>query len=110
MTYTTLLAVDVPVDLMSRLDELARAQKVTRSTLVRGALASFAGVELHSRGNPYSNRDGKDTAAEQIIGQHPDLSIRELVGKLSDAGINRKKTWVSEARIRMRGTRSALRG
>ena len=43
MAYMTLLGVEVPVNLMGRLDEMARDQGVTRSVLVRVALAEFCG-------------------------------------------------------------------
>ena len=102
MTYTTLLAVDVPVDLMSRLDEMARAQHVTRATLVRGALASFAGVEILPTPRDRSNRDGRESEALAIIKAAPHDSIRELVERLRDAGIHRSKDWVCIKRRQIR--------
>jgi hypothetical protein len=48
------------------------------------------------------NKDGKDAAAHTIIADNPDKSIRVLVGLLSDAGIKRGKSWVSEKRMELR--------
>jgi len=55
-----------------------------------------------------ANADGKDAAAEQFISQHPEMSIRDLVTALADFGIPRKKTWVSDTRLRLRGSGSKL--
>jgi len=98
MSYTTLLGVDVPVELMTRLDEMARNQGTTRSALVRGALAKFAGVKIRPRKYHDGNRDGLEGKALEIIRTRPDLSIRRVTEELEDAGIKRGHTWVSEKR------------
>ena len=102
MSYTTLLGVDVPIELMTRLDEMARIQGTTRSDLVRGALAKFAGVEIKPGNGHTGNRDGQNEKALVIIKANPDMSIRALVNVLKDSGIKRGKTWVSDARIDLR--------
>ncbi|MGA7523546.1 MAG: ribbon-helix-helix protein, CopG family [Acidobacteriaceae bacterium] len=98
MTYTTLLALDVPVELMSRLDEMARARNITRAELVRAALAPFAGVVLADRSNPHSNRDGKEADAIAIIREWRGDPVRQLQDRLADAGIKRGRSWVWEKR------------
>jgi hypothetical protein len=52
----------------------------------------------------HSDRDGKQDAALGIIRRNPTASIRQLVRLLSDAGIERRKTWVADRRIEQRGT------
>ena len=103
MRYATPLGVDVPVELMARLDEMARTQNITRAELVRGALAKFAGVEIKPGNGHCGNRDGQDDAARAIVKAKPDMSIRDTVRLLADSGIKRGKTWVSDARFALRG-------
>jgi len=50
-------------------------------------------------GGTKANRDGKDEAARAIIRAHPGLTVAALIDKLEEAGIDRKKTWVTEARM-----------
>lgn len=96
--YNTMLGVDVPVNLLARLDEMARAQRVTRSELVRGALAKFAGVEIAPYEHQRSDRDGQETKALAIIRESPESSVRELRERLEAAGIKRGHNWVWEKR------------
>lgn len=44
------------------------------------------------------NRDGKNQLAFQIMGEHPEGSLRELVAMLSGRGITRSKEWVRRHR------------
>lgn len=41
-------------------------------------------------------------AAVELIRNNPSLSIRKLVSLLESAGIKRRKTWVSETRMKQR--------
>lgn len=53
-----------------------------------------------------ANADGKDDAARIIIQSHlkksPYATVGELMKELEEAGITRKKTWVTEARLKLR--------
>jgi Bifunctional DNA primase/polymerase, N-terminal/AAA domain/Primase C terminal 1 (PriCT-1) len=57
-----------------------------------------SGVTLGAR----SNLDGKEPAALAIIRENPDDSIAQLIGKMQETGIERKKTWVSTKRMELR--------
>jgi len=99
--YNTLLGVDVPVNLLARLDEMARAQQVTRSELVRGALAKFAGVEIAPNEHGRANRDNKEDAALAIIRANPEKSLSQLLDLFKEAGIKRGHNWISVKRREM---------
>ena len=58
--------------------------------------------ERAEQGGFKANRDGMDDPARALIKAHMELSIRILVQLLKDSGIKREKTWVSEARMRLR--------
>ena len=96
--YNTMLGVDVPVNLLARLDEMARAQEVTRSELVRSALAKFAGVDIAPYEHQRANRDGQETKALAIIRANPDKSISQIRDLFKVAGIKRGRNWVWEKR------------
>jgi Bifunctional DNA primase/polymerase, N-terminal/AAA domain len=67
-------------------------------------------VKLNSKSaGTQPNADGKEEAALQVIRDNMNLSIRALVLKLREAGIERKKTWVSEKRFELIQCPSALR-
>lgn len=102
MTYTAILAVSVPVDLMARLDGMAREQKVTRSVLVRSALAAFAGMEAKKERRSYGNRDGREEEAVAIIREWQGESCRRLSQRLADAGIMRSSDWCCTKRNMIR--------
>ena len=50
----------------------------------------------------FLGRDGMDPEAREIVMAHPDKSVREVVDVLTEAGIKRGRTWVSDARIAAR--------
>lgn len=101
--YATPLSVDVPVDLLARLDEMARTQNVTRAELVRGALARLAGVAIKPGNGHCGNRDGQDEAARTLIKYNMARSVKALVKLLEGRGIKRGKGWVSDMRLELRG-------
>ena len=49
--------------------------------------------------------DGKHEAATAIVRGNAGLSVPKLIELLEQSGITRKKTWVSEARMKQRGKR-----
>lgn len=100
------LLVEVQVELLQRLDEMARAKGVSRSRLVRDALALFAGVENRPQEIRRGDVDGRETEALAIIKADPDASLRQLVERLEDVGIRRGKTWISDKRYALKGSGS----
>ena len=55
------------------------------------------------KGGQKANADGMDDAAHAFIKAKPDLTIKALIAGLAEMGIKRKKTWVTDARIAIRG-------
>ena len=102
--YNTMLGVDVPVSLLARLDEMARARQITRSALVRGALAKFAGVVLAQNEHPRSDRDGQEVKALAIMKANPDKSIARILDLFKEAGIRRGHNWASAKRRELLST------
>jgi len=60
--------------------------------------AAKATLKLGVGGNK-ANRDGKDEAARAIVRANVTLTVPALIAKLQEAGIDRKKTWVTLARM-----------
>jgi hypothetical protein len=54
-------------------------------------------------GGNQANRDGQDAAAKAVIRAHADMTVPALIAKLKDVGIVRKQTWVTYARLDIRG-------
>jgi hypothetical protein len=57
--------------------------------------------EPGGEGTKLNASDGLTVAAVQVLKDNPDLSNRELVLKLKEAGCPRKKTWVSDKRAEL---------
>jgi hypothetical protein len=55
-------------------------------------------------GGNKANRDGKDEATKAIIRANITLTVPALMSKLKEAGIDRKKTWVTQARMEATGS------
>jgi hypothetical protein len=53
-----------------------------------------------------ANRDGKEEAAHAIIQANSGMTVRALMGELAKAGITRRRTWITEARLDLRRARS----
>lgn len=70
---------------------------------VRGVEASASGAASAKTGSNKANRDGKDDAAKAIIRANLSMTVPALVARLNEAGIDRKKTWVGDARLEARG-------
>lgn len=56
------------------------------------------------------NKDGLDDAARAFIKAHTELTVPALIHGLEDLGIKRRKTWVTEVRLELRGGGSTLEG
>ena len=65
-------------------------------------------LNVRAGGNK-ANRDGMDEAARAIVKANAALTVRALIAKLQDAGIDRKKTWVTMARMEAAGTTGGVR-
>jgi hypothetical protein len=63
---------------------------------------SKAVLSIKNPGNK-ADKDGMDAAAKALIAANPDMKIPALMQLLKEAGIKRGKTWVSEARLAIRG-------
>lgn len=95
------IVVSLPADLANQLESLARSRCVSLSAVVRDKLSlALCGKpsEMEARGN----RDGQDAAARAVIEANPGASVRDTVKLLSEAGIQRGKTWVSDTKIALR--------
>ena len=55
-----------------------------------------------------ANRDGKDEAARAVIKANVTMTVTALIAKLKALGIERGKTWVTEARLAVRGRGEVL--
>jgi Bifunctional DNA primase/polymerase, N-terminal/AAA domain len=67
--------------------------------------APNTGVKLSSKKpGAQSDADGREADALRVIRDNLDLSLDKIVTKLSDVGIERKRTWVSQKRCEIRGT------
>jgi len=55
-----------------------------------------------------ANRDGKDEAARAVIKANVTMTVTALIAKLKALGIKRGKTWVTEARLAVRGRGEVL--
>lgn len=78
--------------------EVITDRETCRMTFVEGSTG--AKVARKSTGD----MDGKEDEALRIIRANPELSVRSLVVKLAGAGIERKKTWVSDKRFEIHKT------
>lgn len=67
-----------------------------------------AAVLLSKKPGQKANRDGMDEAARAFIKAHPDWKVGALISGLAELGIVRRKTWVTEARLAIRGGGSKL--
>ena len=74
-----------------------------REQAVRPNTARSVGV-----GGNKADRDGKDDAARAVIKANVTTTVTALIAKLKALGIKRGKTWVTEARLAVRGVRGAL--
>ena len=54
-------------------------------------------------GGNKANRDGKDDTARAVIKANVTMTVTALIAKLKALGIKRGKTWVTEARLAVRG-------
>jgi hypothetical protein len=71
---------------------------------LRGSGSKHAEVVLSSkRGGFKADIDGKDDAAHVYVKNNVDLTVAKLVEGLAGLGIDRKKTWVTDARLAARG-------
>ena len=95
--YKTVVTAWVPVELAGKLDKMARARGVSLSSLLAGALASLAGVEI-PKPIKGGDRDGRDAEALVIIQKYPGDSCHTLSERLKAAGIKRGHNWVWEKR------------
>ena len=59
-------------------------------------------------GGNKANRDGKDEAARAVIKANVTMTVTVLIAKLKALGIERGKTWVTEARLAVRGRGEVL--
>jgi len=59
-------------------------------------------------GGNKADRDGKDDAARAVIKANVTMTVTALIAKLKALGIERGKTWVTEARLAVRGVRSGV--
>lgn len=108
------LAASVDLALVLKLDESVKLKRVNRSAIVSAALQHFLSehiadavlVENHF-GNK-SDRDGNDAVARAFIKDHMTWKVNALVKGLVALGIDRKKTWVTEVRLAIRGCDSTL--
>lgn len=97
--YKTMLSVWVPISLVERLDEMARDRNLSRSQFVTAVLNQIAfGKPLVT-----DSRAAHGDAAREVIRANPDKTVRELMEMLSGMGIKRGKTWVTDARLDIRG-------
>lgn len=71
--------------------------------LARIGNPEIAAVLTVHKGGQKTNADGMDDAARAFIKAKPDMTIKALIAGLAEMGIKRKKTWVTEARIAIRG-------
>lgn len=97
----------------ARLSEAAARKGVPQSAVVAWALQHFldehenAVIIAPLSGNK-SDRDGKDDDARAVIQANATLTVRALVAKLAALGIDRKKTWVTNARLELRDSGTTL--
>ena len=59
-------------------------------------------------GGNKADRDGKDDAARAVIKANVTMTVTALIAKLKALGIKRGKTWVTEARLAVRGRGEVL--
>ena len=59
-------------------------------------------------GGNKADRDGKDDAARAVIKANVTMTVTVLIAKLKALGIERGKTWVTEARLAVRGRGEVL--
>jgi len=74
-----------------------------REQAVRPNTARSVGV-----GGNKADRDGKDDAARAVIKANVTMTVTVLIAKLKALGIERGKTWVTEARLAVRGRGEVL--
>jgi hypothetical protein len=97
----------------ARLSEAAARKGVPQSAVVAWALQHFLDEHEHAviiappSGNK-SDRDGKDNVARAVIQANATMTVRALVAKLAALGIDRKKTWVTNARLELRDSGTTL--
>jgi len=69
------------------------------------AVYRLSAREQQGRPDATAGGDGKDDQARAVIAANATMTIPALVAKLADMGIDRKKTWVSYARLDARGVK-----
>lgn len=100
-----IITVSVPMEVANRLESIARAECVSVSAVARNLLSvALYGKPCQPEHQSHGNRDGQDAAARALIETNPGLRIRDTVKLLSEAGIKRGKTWVSDTKIAIRET------
>jgi hypothetical protein len=97
----------------ARLSEAAARKGVPQSAVVAWALQHFLdehenAVIITTPGGNKANRDGKDDDARAVIQANATMTVRALVAKLAALGIDRKKTWVTNARLELSITGTTL--
>jgi hypothetical protein len=97
---TSLLKHVKPRDFEADPFEVLTDRETCRMTFVEG---SEGATVMRKPTNP-ANADGKEEQALQVIRDNMTLSLSKIVLKLKDAGIERKKSWVSEKRVEIRHT------
>ena len=78
--------------------EVVTDRETCRMTFVEGSRGAVVARK------PMGNVDGREADAIAIIRANLTLSLSNLVLKLKDSGIARKKTWVSQKRCELLGT------
>ena len=75
-----------------------------RETGILSYAGNADGLSLAKTPGRKANKDGKDEEALAFIREHTSLSGAELSAALSARGIDRKKNWCNEAKIKIKGT------
>lgn len=85
-------------------DDFEFSSDLATGVLTRSGDASVRAVLSINTGGNKANRDGQDEAAKAIIRANLDMTVPALIVKLKEAGIDRKKSWVGNARMDIRGS------
>ena len=85
-------------------DDFEFSSDLATGVLTRSGDAGVRAVLSTNTGGNKANRDGLDEAAKAIIRANLDMTVPALIVKLREAGIDRKKSWVGNARMDIRGS------